>query len=171
MIIIHGIYRFKQRIIGCRNDFCNACQHEALTEHWRSFNVGHLFWIPLLPLWWHARWLCTRCGKDPRARYTTGRGYYWAGLVAFAFIAAMGWFMPSAEVDTGTVWGIRLVGTAATVGMAIALQKSRIGDPLHTTRRLAVIPLSHDTCHYCGGRLMEMPEIMCPTCGVRVYFE
>lgn len=39
IIIFYGIYRFCQRIVGCRNDFCNACKQR------RSPNVGaHSTW-------------------------------------------------------------------------------------------------------------------------------
>lgn len=171
MLICYGIYRFRQRIVGCRNDFCNACKKEALTERWRSFNMGHLFWVPLLPLGWHERWLCTCCGRNPRARYVTGRGYYIAGLIAFALIAALGWCMPPVGEDAGTVWGMRLLFTLATLGMIYALRKGRHVDPLHTEERRAVTPLSHDCCHYCDGPLQQVPETMCPTCRVHVYFE
>ncbi len=32
MLPIHGLYCFAPRRVGCRKDFCNACQREALAE-------------------------------------------------------------------------------------------------------------------------------------------
>jgi hypothetical protein len=55
MLVIHGLYRFKQHRIGVCKDLCNACEKETVTEEWRSFNVGHLYFIPLLPLGWRKR--------------------------------------------------------------------------------------------------------------------
>lgn len=171
IVIFYGIYRFSQRIVGCRNDFCNACKTEVLTERWRAFNVGHLFWIPLLPLGWHERWCCTKCGRDPRARYTTGRGYYIAGIIAFALIATLMWFMPPVGEDAGTIWGMRLLFSAAALAMVYGLQKSRGSDLLHQEKRRAVTPLSQDHCPYCNGLLVQRPEAECPICHVRIYVD
>ncbi len=173
MIFVYGLYRFARCVVGCRNDFCNACEQDALAELWRSFNVGHFFWIPLLPLGWHERWLCSRCGSNPRARYTTGRGYYIAGLIVFGLIAVMSWFMPSDSADAGPTWGIRVVFALATAGMVYALRKKRHDDPLHTERRRAVTPLSRERCRYCNAVLPQDsgPMVTCPICHSRMYFE
>ena len=173
MLIHYGTYRFKRHVVGCRNDFCNVCEHETLTEQWCSFKVGHLSGIPLLPLGWEERWLCARCGQDPRARYVTSRGYYIAGMIAFGLITIMGWWMQPIGKDTEFVWSLRVAGIVATLGFVYGFTKNRnnVNPLLYTRRRRAVTPLSAVYCHYCGGELKYTPEAICPRCRIRVYFD
>ncbi|MGZ4962353.1 MAG: hypothetical protein ACXWKG_13760 [Limisphaerales bacterium] len=168
MIILHGKYHFGLRKIGARKDFCNACESESLTELWRSFDCGHIFWIPLLPLGSRERWLCTLCHKDPRARYKTGRMVQIAGLFVTAiFLAAM--FIADWKPDeVRFMWGARAFFALALLGFLYSVFKR---DPTVTEdeRRNAVVPLSPDTCLYCHSTLATQPYIHCPTCQVRIY--
>lgn len=47
-----------------RNDYCLARGEERRAVQVRTFDVGHIFWIPILPAGFWKRWVCTVCGKD-----------------------------------------------------------------------------------------------------------
>jgi hypothetical protein len=51
MILVHGFYRFKPKRVAFRNDFCLACAKAVRAFQVRTFDVLHVFWIPLLPVW------------------------------------------------------------------------------------------------------------------------
>jgi hypothetical protein len=170
VLIIHGKYRFGRRKIGARKDFCNACERECLSELWRSFDCGHLFWIPLLPLGFRERWLCTLCQRDPRARYRTGKAMLVAGMIAAAFfLAALSIYTPKpGEMDASSLWGTRIVSLLAFIGLLYAVLKPGPAVP-EADRRKAVTPLSTRTCLYCRGPLTSQPHLRCPSCQVRIY--
>src|SRR5712671_2886084 len=106
MVIIHGQYHFGRRKVGARKDFCNACKRECLSELWRSFDCLHFFWIPLLPVGTHERWLCTLCNQNPR-KIQTRKGFKIAGLVASGLMLVMFSFDRETK-ERGTIWGARL---------------------------------------------------------------
>ena len=169
MLIIHGKYRFGRRKIGARKDFCNACQRECLSELWRSFDCGHIFWIPLLPLGFRERWCCTLCHRIPRARYRTGKPMLVAGLIASAFfLAAMSMSKPKpGEMDANFLWGARIFFLLAFLGLLYFVLKRGPAVP-EADRRKADVPLSTKRCIYCGGPLTGKPHLHCPACQVRI---
>lgn len=56
MLIVWGTHNFAKKLVGARRDFCNCCEHEVLTEQWQSFDMFHLYFIPLIPLGNRRRW-------------------------------------------------------------------------------------------------------------------
>ena len=57
-----GVYRFRPRTVGYRNDFCLTCMAPRRALEVRTFNVGSLRGLPLIPLGYWSRWLCSVCG-------------------------------------------------------------------------------------------------------------
>ena len=57
-----------------RNDYCLSCEQVRVANQYRSFDVIHLYYIPLIPLGFRGHWFCTICGRNPRARTRTGKG-------------------------------------------------------------------------------------------------
>jgi hypothetical protein len=94
MFIIYGTYRLAPRLVAYRNDWCNHCDRRVLAHQWRSFYLGHLFWIPFLPLGFHKVWRCKVCAKNPRERVRTSIGRIVAGLLAFSVVVVLMVFAP-----------------------------------------------------------------------------
>ena len=168
MIIFYGRYHFGLRKIGARKDFCNACERVCLSELWRSFDCGHVFWIPLLPLGSRERWLCTLCHENPRARYKTGRLAKIGGLFATAVFSVAMFSVEPKPDDVGFMWGARAFFVLAFLGLLYSLLKRK---PTLTEdeRRQAVAPLSAYTCVYCRAPLATQPLLHCPRCQIRIY--
>jgi hypothetical protein len=175
MFIIYGTYHFKKQITGTRMDFCNACLHETRTELVRAFRVGHVYYIPFLPLGWHAQWVCTACGADPRARYQTSPGFwkFVGGFFAalFLFLAVLMWLMTDYSGAEAIVWSLRFVFPALAAGIIYLafVRPTAPVDVLHDDKRRLVTPHATDKCLYCDGLLNSHPYPYCPHCRIRVY--
>jgi hypothetical protein len=173
MVILFGTHRFSPKKIGVRKDFCGACERECIAEQWQSFDCGHIFFIPVLPLGTRARWRCSLCGKDPRARYATNRPLRIIGLFVLPLFFLPMLFVHSDHVTEtpGEAYAPYIV--AALFGLAwvyllYATFFKRPG-PSVDQRRGAVTPLSTEVCFYCHGELRNDPYCHCQTCGIRVY--
>jgi hypothetical protein len=162
MFIIHGIYRFAPRLVGYRNDWCNHCERPVLAQQWRSFYVGHAFWIPIVPLGFYKAWRCKECDKDPRKRVRTAVGFIVAGLVASSAIFALMLLAPYSGEDAAMFWGMRAVFGIIAVFFAWWL-KTRL-DELPAAKN--VEPLRNDRCLVCDGRMTDHPRWHCVECGV-----
>jgi hypothetical protein len=108
MLIVHGTYRLAPRLVAYRNDWCNHCDKPVLAQQWRSFYVGHVFWIPCLPLGFYKTWRCKVCTKNPRDRLRTSVGMIVAGLLAFALIFVIMLFAPYSGKEAAMFWGMRI---------------------------------------------------------------
>jgi len=168
MHLIYGQYHFARRKVGAQNDFCNACERECLSELWRSFDCFHIYWIPLLPLGRHERWLCALCKRDPKGCYKTRKGFKIAGLIALAFILVVMFASPIDPKEKDTFWGIRIGAALGFLGLLYSVLKRppAISDE---ERRRGVVPLSAETCVYCGGQLTSEPCLHCRACQIRIY--
>ena len=61
MVIIHGVYHWSPKQVEFRNDYCLSCSAQRRAIRVRTFDVAHLFWIPILPLGFWKRW--KRCPR------------------------------------------------------------------------------------------------------------
>ena len=66
MLLVHGRYFWARRILAFRNDYCLTCRAARMAFLHRTFDVFHLFWIPVLPLGFWQRWRCGVCGAEPQ---------------------------------------------------------------------------------------------------------
>ncbi|MGC4043079.1 MAG: hypothetical protein QM758_04680 [Armatimonas sp.] len=177
MLIIWGFHRFARKLIGYRNDYCLNCNREQVSEWQKSFHMGHLYWIPLIPLGIRREWFCTVCGANPHARVATSKGFkrFVAGIfllitiffTTFAVIAtanlnpdfakpadAMGMWIAAAVaglISTGAIWWATFTGGAPDLGALL----QQVG------------PLSKTECRYCGGGLDG--EGSCANCQITHY--
>ena len=81
MFIIHGAYHFWPKPVAFRDDYCLSCQSPRRSIAIRTLDVGHIFWIPVLPVGFWKHWKCISCGKDPHVNPKTRRSFLWAGLL------------------------------------------------------------------------------------------
>lgn len=170
MYIIFGRYRFGEKRVGVRKDFCNYCEDERLTERRRTLDFGHLYWIPLVPLglYWH--WHCATCGRDPRARYRTSyKALKIIAAVAVGIIFLATFLITEEKGEALIAWGFRTALLLCFLGLLywIINGKNKV-DLLNQAKRDAVIPLSERECIYCNGELIN-DATLCPAFEVHVY--
>jgi hypothetical protein len=166
MFIHHGTYRFAPRVVGYRNDWCNHCDRPVLALQRRWFYVGHLFWIPVLPLGFQATWHCEVCTRNPRERLRTSTGIIVAGLFTFCLTFVILIFVPYHDEEAAVVWGMRFAFGSFAFVFALWLA-SRLKQDL--PQHKYVEPLRNDRCLVCGGRMTDYPRCHCVDCGVIRY--
>jgi hypothetical protein len=110
MLILHGVYSFRPRIVAYRNDFCLSCTAPRVAYQIRTFDVLHIFFVPLIPLGFLRRWHCAVCTNDPHVHPGTRKGFKWAGVVVLALVAIVVWAVPDRDAIT---WTIRVVSPVA----------------------------------------------------------
>ena len=166
MIVVHGIYRFAQKRLAFRNDFCLRCEGMRLAVKVRSLNVVHLYWVPVLPLGWWKKWFCSVCGRDPHQRVRTKRFYKVLLVIVLALAALPVWFAPLTPDRPAWVWPVRMVMLLA-ISAAIwwATYGHRSGPSLRE-QLSTVLPYRDRCCPFCGGQLFDNPRWHCPACGL-----
>ncbi len=153
MFILYGMYRFGKKRIAYRNDYCLTCDAVRVGEQYRTTDVGHLFFVPVLPLGSHARWQCATCGNDPRHRVRTSRPLlvvFAVVLVAISIIMWLGPLVPTS--DAAMIWGMRIVFPLGFVALVVNLSR-RMPEVAHSDQLARVTPLPTDRCIYCNGPL------------------
>ena len=170
MLIVHGLYQFSEKRTAFRNDFCANCRLPCLAVQIRTFDVHHIFWIPLIPVGFRKRWYCTRCGRQSDVYAGTRRPFKWIGLFLLIVLTPALWFMPlEGEPDRGFVIFIWVLRFAAPLGSILTAWH------LHRTRYqrspegwLAHVAPADDTaCPFCNTPLVVLSgRASCPSCGV-----
>ena len=168
MLLIHGTYHWRARRIAFRNDFCRTCAQERLALLVRTFDVFHVFWVPVLPLGFWSRWFCTQCGSPPHVSTKTRRGFKVAGAVVCAFAALSTWAVPIAEVgeDAWIVWLMRIAMPLLTV-VAVRWAFKHPVEPRFLEMLAAVKPFQGWSCPLCSGPLLPdgHADGRCTQCG------
>lgn len=166
MHIVHGLYRFRPTRVAFRNDYCLSCAQPRRSVQIRTFNAWHLFWIPVLPLGFHKRWLCTTCNREPHVYPGTRRGFKWAGLAVLLIFAVFSWAAPPPTDMLVVAWVFRIaapLGFFLTLGHLLRTPK----DPSLKERLASVPPASDTVCPFCGTALLLLSsQCSCPSCGV-----
>src|SRR5437879_4143615 len=80
MLIIRGAYHFRPTRVAFRNDYCLSCQAPRRAIAVRSFDVGHFFWVPILPVGYWRHWKCSECRRKPHSNLKLRRRLKWATL-------------------------------------------------------------------------------------------
>jgi hypothetical protein len=127
--------------------------------------LGHIFWIPIVPLGFYKTWHCEACTKNPRDRVRTSLAIIVAGLLAFSLIFAIMLFAPYTGEDAAMFWGMRFLFGALAVVFALWL-KSRLNE---VPPERNVEPLTNTRCLMCEGRMTDYPRWHCVDCGVIRY--
>jgi hypothetical protein len=168
MVLIHGAYHFWPKRVAFRNDYCLYCRGRRGSIASRTFDVGHVFWIPILPvgLWKH--WRCTSCGRDPHVNPYASRSSKWAWLVVLIGVAVIFWTAPITQEDAetiATIWAFRI--GAPTGAMLLLRHVLRASKEPSLRQMLKTIPPATDTiCPFCKTPLVSGARWSCPGCGV-----
>jgi hypothetical protein len=168
MFIIHGVYHFWPKRVAFRNDYCLSCRNTCRSLAIRTFDVGHIFWIPILPVGAWKHWKCASCGNDPHVSPGTRRSFKWAGLVLLMIFAIAFWIEPLDPPDEWISWIFRV---GAPVGAALLLAHL-LRSPKETSLRqgLRLVAPANDTiCPFCAAPLLAGERWSCPGCGVVRY--
>jgi hypothetical protein len=162
MIIIFGNYKIASKITAYRSDWCNHCEKAVVANQVRRFYLGHIFWIPLIPLGFHKTWICKECGENPRDRTQTSIGLLVIAAITFGIMGVFTLFAPYVGRDAGIGWIMRFIFIGATIGLIYWI-KYRIRDIPMTKD---VPALNNDKCLMCSGPMKDIPNHHCLDCGV-----
>ena len=166
MLVIHGVYHWQPKRLAFRNDYCRKCEADSLSILVRTFDVLHVFWIPVLPLGAWSRWYCGVCGARPHVLAKTRRGFKIAGMVVFAFPALAFWFLePDADLGAAWLWTLRLILTGLALLTAWSAFRHQ-PEPKFKLRLAQVRPYDSRECPFCDGQLQNLPTWHCPACEV-----
>ena len=168
MILIHGAYHFWPKRAAFRNDYCLTCRASSRSVAIRTFDVGHIFWIPILPVGFWKHWRCMRCGAEPHTAPGTRRSFKWVGLFLLGLFSVISWIVPAAPPDEWVSWLFRLGGPLASV----LLLRHLLGSPKELSLRQglkSVVPTDETSCPFCRTPLLAGPRWSCPSCGVLRY--
>ena len=179
MFVIYGFYRFGQKRVGYRNDFCLTCKSESLAEQWRSFNCGHLFFVPLIPFGFVNRWLCPTCKLNPHYP-PSSKGYKVLVTTLVGIITALILFVTiyslvvprspdsprRTPADDVPIWIMAIIFSGIFAFCVRWTRKHTV--PLDLTEQLRQVkPARLDVCPYCDQRLND--EGFCGACQLKRY--
>ena len=166
MYLEGGFYRVGSKRVAFRNDFCLACGVQRVAVQIRSFWLGHVWWVPILPLGFWKQWLCSACGRPPHAVTRTRRGFKIA-LIGIAVLFALPiWLVAADPGDEPLFWALRLVSVALLAGSVWWATAGHHGNPSLREGLAQVQPYAARTCPFCGGYLQDQPSWHCPKCAV-----
>jgi hypothetical protein len=172
MFIVSGAYHIWPKRVAFRDDYCLTCQTPRRSIAIRTFDVGHIFWIPILPVGFWKHWKCILCGQDPHVSPKTRRSFKWAGLVCLTIVSAMFWAAP-VEGDPDSVllaWVLRIAAPAGAILLFVYLLRTPRESSLR--EKLATVPpASEVVCPFCNIPLATGASARwsCPNCGVVRY--
>jgi hypothetical protein len=166
MIVVFGRYRWSPDRLGFRNSFCLTCDAPCRSTQVRTFDFGHVFLLPLLPLGPRTRWVCDACGAEPDKRVRTRMGFKILGLVLLGFAALSLWAQPVAPGEAGFYWTCRILLPALLIGAIVHLVRAK-PDAKYADSLRAVAPAQDTNCRFCKTQLASSPNWHCPNCFVR----
>jgi hypothetical protein len=167
MFVHYGLYHFRPKAVAFRNDYCRTCDRPRLAVRVRTFDVFHLYWVPLLPVGFWRRWYCSTCKGDPHARTRTRRGFKIAAGVILVLFTLFAWtLLPEVEPDWRWVWGTRGVVSGLLLVTVVSLARHRPEADLAALLAI-VAPFAGHQCPLCGGDLLVTHETRCARCGAR----
>jgi hypothetical protein len=163
MFVIYGTHHFAARTVGFRPDFCMSCQNEVISVESRSFDVGHMYWLPLIPLGFRRHWRCRTCGNNPRS-VRTGATVQVFAAVMFFIVSVVLWMEPASPGNEAFAWIVRIA--LPLLGLAILANLRKRKEEDHALRdRLRRLKSVGDACPLCGQRVTAGPERRCTKCG------
>ena len=163
MFVVYGMHHFAARTVGFRPDFCVSCQNEVVSVESRSFDVGHIYWLPLIPLGFRRHWRCRTCGQNPRSE-RSGAALQLLGGVIFLVAAVFAWMEPASAENATFAWAVRIALPLLALALFANLRKRKQDDQALQQRLRRVKPVG-DSCPLCGQRVSAGPERRCTKCG------
>jgi len=168
MLIIHGAYHFWPKRVAFRNDYCLSCRAATRSVAIRTLDVGHIFWIPILPVGFWKHWQCLNCGSEPHTAPGTRRSFKWIGLFLLGFFSVLSWVEPATPPDEWVNWLFRVGGPIACVFLLRHLLTSPKDVSLRQGLK-SISPAEETSCPFCNTPLLAGPRWSCPGCGVVRY--
>lgn len=165
MIVIHGVYHVAHQMVAYRNDYCRTCDAPRLAFQHRTFDILHVFWVPVLPLGLWSRWRCSACNTHPHQRVRTNRGMMWAGVMCLLLFTVAFWEVDPGQ-DAAFTWSMRV---AAPLGTVLAVRAALKATPdVDLKERLRLVePIMAASCPVCHVGLMPAePWWRCPRCRI-----
>lgn len=163
MFIVHGAYHWWPKNVGFRNDYCLSCAAERRSVQIRTFDVGHIFWIPFLPVGFWKRWLCTVCKRNPHQNPKTSRTLMWLGVIFVGIFGLASWAEPVAPDAATASWLFRLgMPLAALLGLIYLLRSPK--DASLKEKLATVQPAADTTCPFCNTPMIGGTRWSCPAC-------
>lgn len=170
MLIVRGAYHFRPQRVAFRDDYCLSCQAPCRAIAVRTFDVGHVFWIPILPVGFWRHWTCSVCGRNPHVGSKARRYVMWAILSSLIGAAAVFWMAP---VDSEFAIGSWICRIAAPFCAILLLRRLfRAPRALALRKKLASISPAADTlCPFCSILLVAgtSDRLSCPSCNIVRY--
>lgn len=168
MFIVAGAYHWWPKTVGFRNDYCLTCNADRRAVRIRTFDVGHIFWIPILPVGFWKHWHCTACDCDPHASPRTSPVLKWAGLLILIGLGILSWTEPVTPDSMGVSWAFRIGAPVCAILLLVHLLNTP-REPSLKARLAAIAPASDTLCPFCSTPLISGDRWSCPTCGVARY--
>jgi hypothetical protein len=167
MLVIHGTYRLFPRRIAFRNDSCLTCAAARRAILISTFDVIHVFWVPLVPIGRWKRWTCSVCGKRPDENRESRRSFKIAGLILLIVFAVVFWLTPVDAQEPAASWifriGFPLGALATAIHLARWTPKPGYKEALQT-----VAPANDLACPFCAVPLVQATlDCYCPACQVK----
>jgi len=163
MLIIHGAYHFWPKRVGFRNDYCFACKRASRAVATRTFDVGHIFWMPILPVGFWKHWRCANCGSEPHATGHFGK-WFWSFL--FGFLSVACWL--GTPTPDAFDWGARIVLPLVAAFFLMRAVRALKGPSLRAGLS-SVEPATDVVCPFCSTPLVAGTRWSCPACGAVRY--
>ena len=163
MFVVYGMHHFAARTVGFRPDFCMSCQNEVISVESRSFDVGHIYWLPLIPLGFRRHWRCRTCGHNPRGE-RTGSALQLFAAAALLIVAVITWTEPASADNATFAWSVRIGLPLLALALILNVRRRKKEEAGLQARLRRVKPVG-DTCPLCGQRVTAGPERRCTKCG------
>ena len=157
-----------------RSDHCRNDETVVVAKRVRSWIWITVFWIPIVPIGFRHRWLCSDCGEPTAATPRTRLGVKIA-VAAFLTLVFAGSFVPeperrpmrkdvSLDQDVAPLWLVRgIVGAAAAAAIIWSLRHRPIPSRAKTLEGFE--PVSFESCPLCGGQIEGMGHMRyCSAC-------
>ena len=167
IFIIHGVYQFRPKRMAFRNDYCLSCGTARRSVQTKAFYVIHLFWVPIVPLGFWKRWICTVCNSPTDVNTKTRLPLKWVVLVMLVLAGAVSWIFPLSSSDSVVGSWMFRIGSPVSALLLVAYML-RVPKVLSRKELLKTIqPATETTCPFCGTQLLVLAsQCSCPTCGV-----
>jgi hypothetical protein len=168
MRIVCGAYHLRPKPVAFRDDYCFSCRAPRRSIAVRSFDVGHIFWVPFLPVGVWRHWICSVCGRKPHSR--SRRLFRWTGLYSLIGVAVLFWAVPVGEEFAVGSWICRMAAPAGAIFLFMRLMRG--AKPFSLRNKLASIPPTADiVCPFCSVPLVAGTgdRWSCPACNAVRY--
>ena len=165
MVFLGGIYKFSPKNSGFRNDHCNHCKAQVMSERVTTYNVAHFFFVPLIPLGTAHKWRCCACKNDPLERTRESPALLITGTILFGLVGIIG--LLSALFGAKDRMMMLCVGGGMFMAGLLCwfVLKLQQGEKDGTTEKIE--PNRDTECPFCNGEIVESSTPSCVSCGAR----